>query len=61
MRVQHLLRDLTARIVRVREGLADGDVSFAEEVAADLELDLAALVACLTHVRPRDVEWPKAA
>jgi hypothetical protein len=34
------LRDALARIVRLRDALADGDVYLADEIAAGLEADL---------------------
>lgn len=35
-----VLRDTLARIARLREALADGELDLAELVAEDLELDL---------------------
>jgi hypothetical protein len=39
-----ILRDALSRIIRIREGHADGDLALAEQIAEDLEHDLAGAI-----------------
>jgi len=42
MTVSEAVRDILARVIRIREALEDGDTGYAAQLAYDLELDLAA-------------------